>query len=289
MPRNPWNLTGWISSPAATAALTRSTLLRGAMAGGLALAGRQACWPRAADRLRQRRSTGASGAPQARREAARGDGRRRRDRDARSECGRVEHRLGTRVEPLSTVSCTCCRTRRSRWTSPSRWSRTRTRPSGRSSARGRRLARRLAIRPRRRHVHAQSHGRSQERAVRRQRRRDDRPQGDEEGRQAHAGTAAAGRRARVPAALPAAADADRQERRDGLQDPIGTGPFKYVSFTPGQSSLFHKNEHYWEAGGHTSTSSRCSRSPMRRHDSTHSSPARWTRSTPCPIRRPKRR
>ncbi len=30
--------------------------------------------------------------------------------------------------------------------------------------------------------------------------------------------------------------------------PIGTGPFKYVSFTPGQSSLFAKNEHYWREG-----------------------------------------
>jgi peptide/nickel transport system substrate-binding protein len=30
--------------------------------------------------------------------------------------------------------------------------------------------------------------------------------------------------------------------------PIGTGPFKFKSFTPGVSSTFVRNEHYWEAG-----------------------------------------
>ena len=38
---------------------------------------------------------------------------------------------------------------------------------------------------------------------------------------------------------------------DGTTDfhhPIGTGPFKYVSFTPGQSSLFAKNPDYWVSG-----------------------------------------
>ncbi len=30
--------------------------------------------------------------------------------------------------------------------------------------------------------------------------------------------------------------------------PIGTGPFKYVSFTPGTSSVFAKNPHYWKPG-----------------------------------------
>jgi len=33
-----------------------------------------------------------------------------------------------------------------------------------------------------------------------------------------------------------------------FKHPIGTGPYKYVSFTPGQSSLFAKNEHYWREG-----------------------------------------
>jgi peptide/nickel transport system substrate-binding protein len=30
--------------------------------------------------------------------------------------------------------------------------------------------------------------------------------------------------------------------------PVGTGPFKYQSFTPGQRSVFTKNENYWETG-----------------------------------------
>lgn len=30
--------------------------------------------------------------------------------------------------------------------------------------------------------------------------------------------------------------------------PIGTGPFQYVSFTPGQQSLFKRNPHYWQDG-----------------------------------------
>ena len=30
--------------------------------------------------------------------------------------------------------------------------------------------------------------------------------------------------------------------------PIGTGPFKYVSFTPGTKSVFARNEHYWMHG-----------------------------------------
>jgi peptide/nickel transport system substrate-binding protein len=30
--------------------------------------------------------------------------------------------------------------------------------------------------------------------------------------------------------------------------PIGTGPFKYQSFTPGQKSVFVRNENYWEQG-----------------------------------------
>jgi len=30
--------------------------------------------------------------------------------------------------------------------------------------------------------------------------------------------------------------------------PIGTGPFKFVSFTPGQRSVFVRNPHYWQTG-----------------------------------------
>jgi peptide/nickel transport system substrate-binding protein len=30
--------------------------------------------------------------------------------------------------------------------------------------------------------------------------------------------------------------------------PIGTGPFKYVSFTPGQQTVFARNENYWQRG-----------------------------------------
>ena len=33
-----------------------------------------------------------------------------------------------------------------------------------------------------------------------------------------------------------------------LDKPIGTGPFKYESFTAGQQSTFVKNENYWESG-----------------------------------------
>jgi peptide/nickel transport system substrate-binding protein len=32
------------------------------------------------------------------------------------------------------------------------------------------------------------------------------------------------------------------------KNPIGTGPFKYQSFTPGQQSVFVKNQHYWQTG-----------------------------------------
>ena len=31
--------------------------------------------------------------------------------------------------------------------------------------------------------------------------------------------------------------------------PVGTGPFKYESFTPGQQSVFTRNPHYWGSGG----------------------------------------
>jgi len=39
--------------------------------------------------------------------------------------------------------------------------------------------------------------------------------------------------------------------QDGEKDftkPVGTGPFKYESFTPGKQSAFTKNENYWESG-----------------------------------------
>ncbi len=32
------------------------------------------------------------------------------------------------------------------------------------------------------------------------------------------------------------------------QHPVGTGPFKYVSFTPGSQSVFEANKNYWEQG-----------------------------------------
>jgi peptide/nickel transport system substrate-binding protein len=32
------------------------------------------------------------------------------------------------------------------------------------------------------------------------------------------------------------------------QRPVGTGPFKYKSFTPGQQSVFVRNDRYWESG-----------------------------------------
>jgi peptide/nickel transport system substrate-binding protein len=33
-----------------------------------------------------------------------------------------------------------------------------------------------------------------------------------------------------------------------VKNPVGTGPFKYVSFTPGQQSVFDKYPDYWESG-----------------------------------------
>ena len=30
--------------------------------------------------------------------------------------------------------------------------------------------------------------------------------------------------------------------------PIGTGPFKFVSINPGQSSQVKRNPHYWQSG-----------------------------------------
>ena len=39
------------------------------------------------------------------------------------------------------------------------------------------------------------------------------------------------------------------------KNPIGTGPFKYESFTPGQQSGFVRNDNYWDEGNRSSTSS----------------------------------
>jgi peptide/nickel transport system substrate-binding protein len=36
--------------------------------------------------------------------------------------------------------------------------------------------------------------------------------------------------------------------KSAAQHPIGTGPFKYVSFTPGSQSVFEANRDYWEPG-----------------------------------------
>ena len=43
--------------------------------------------------------------------------------------------------------------------------------------------------------------------------------------------------------------------------PVGTGPFKYESFTPGQQSTFVRFDDYWGDGRRTSTASRSSTSP----------------------------
>jgi peptide/nickel transport system substrate-binding protein len=37
------------------------------------------------------------------------------------------------------------------------------------------------------------------------------------------------------------------------KNPVGTGPFKYKSFTPGQQSTFVRNEHYWGGGPYADT------------------------------------
>jgi len=39
-----------------------------------------------------------------------------------------------------------------------------------------------------------------------------------------------------------------QNGATNFKHPIGTGPFMYQSFTPGQSSLFVRNPHYWKPG-----------------------------------------
>src|SRR5947209_9750090 len=39
-----------------------------------------------------------------------------------------------------------------------------------------------------------------------------------------------------------------QNGEKDFSHPVGTGPFKFESFTPGQQSVFTRNPHYWEAG-----------------------------------------
>ena len=109
---------------AAAGRYTRRALLRGAVAGGVAIA--------APSLFAASGSARAVSTPQARREAACGHGGRRRDRDARSECRRAEHRFGSRVEPVRPPRPRPAGSSRSRWTSLNRWSRTRTPRSGRS-------------------------------------------------------------------------------------------------------------------------------------------------------------
>ena len=39
-----------------------------------------------------------------------------------------------------------------------------------------------------------------------------------------------------------------QNGETNFSRPVGTGPFKFQSFTPGQQSVFVKNPHYWQSG-----------------------------------------
>ena len=41
---------------------------------------------------------------------------------------------------------------------------------------------------------------------------------------------------------------DGTTAHDFKTGPQGTGPFSFVSFTPGQSSVFKRNPNYWESG-----------------------------------------
>ena len=59
--------------------------------------------------------------------------------------------------------------------------------------------------------------------------------------------------AQFPSSLyfPERRDVDRSRRLVGAgarAPPVGTGPFKFVSFTPGQQSVFEANRDYWEHG-----------------------------------------
>ena len=68
--------------------------------------------------------------------------------------------------------------------------------------------------------------------------------------------------------------------------PVGTGPFKYQSFTPGQRSVFVEvPELLARAASPTSTSWSSSTSPTTRRASTRCSAARSRRSTTCRPRR----
>lgn len=39
-----------------------------------------------------------------------------------------------------------------------------------------------------------------------------------------------------------------QEGETDFKHPVGTGPFEFVSFTPGQQSIFKRNPNYWQSG-----------------------------------------
>ena len=39
-----------------------------------------------------------------------------------------------------------------------------------------------------------------------------------------------------------------QDGETNFKNPVGTGPFMFESFTPGQQSVFKKNPNYWVSG-----------------------------------------
>ena len=117
---------------------------------------------------------------------------------------------------------------------------------GDQAAARRRLARRQAVHRRRRHLHAQADGGRGAHLARE--RREHPPRRAEQGRRPHA---------RDPAQEPerAAVDSFVQQNtviiQDGATDftnPVGTGPFKFQSFTAGQRSLCVRNPNYWDEG-----------------------------------------
>ena len=71
--------------------------------------------------------------------------------------------------------------------------------------------------------------------------------------------------------------------------PNGTGPFKFVSWTPGQRSLFERNENYWVTGKPYVDELEMISIPDNPLGSTRSSAARSTRWNRRPSRRSRRR